>query len=178
MQLAMETGGAEPGRGHAAVHRGPGQGPHLDDRRAPRSRSAATSAPRRARVVFQNELIQLIQYTPTTDQGLQAAAGRSCRRASTSTTSSTCSRRTPSSRTRSPQGHTVFLVSWRNAGPEQGQLTWDDYLEQGVLQAIDVGAGDHAAPTRSTRSGFCIGGTLLASALAVRPRAASTRPPA
>ena len=28
------------------------------------------------------------------------------------------------------QGHTVFLVSWRNIGPEQGAMRWDDYLEQ------------------------------------------------
>ena len=49
------------------------------------------------------------------------------------------------------EGHTVFLVSWRNAGAEQGTLTWDDYLEQGVIKAIDValaiterGQGQHA----------------------------------
>ena len=47
----------------------------------------------------------------------------------------------------------MFLVSWRNAGAEQGKLTWDDYLEQGVLTAIDVGARRSPRPTRSTRSG-------------------------
>ena len=36
------------------------------------------------------------------------------------------------------QGHTVFLVSWRNATPEIGHLTWDDYLQSGVMEAIDV----------------------------------------
>ena len=32
----------------------------------------------------------------------------------------------------------MFLVSWRNMGAEQGTLTWDDYLEHGVLAAIDA----------------------------------------
>jgi polyhydroxyalkanoate synthase len=64
------------------------------------------------------------------------------------------------------QGHTVFMLSWRNVGPEQGHFDWDDYLEMGVLKAIDVAR----AITRSDRVnalGFCVGGTLLAAALAV-----------
>ena len=64
------------------------------------------------------------------------------------------------------QGHTVFLVSWRNAGAEQGDLTWDDYLERGVLTAIDVALQITGADQANTL-GFCVGGTLLASALAV-----------
>ena len=63
------------------------------------------------------------------------------------------------------QGHTVFMISWRNIPPELAHLTWDDYLEQGVLAAIDVAR----AITRSTAVnalGFCVGGTLLACALA------------
>ena len=39
-------------------------------------------------------------------------------------------------------GHTVFMVSWRNVGPEQGHLSWDDYLEKGVFTALRVGEGD------------------------------------
>ena len=65
------------------------------------------------------------------------------------------------------QGHTVFLVSWRNAGPEQAKLTWDDYLEQGVLRAIEVARSITKADKVNTL-GFCVGGTLLASALAVQ----------
>ena len=60
----------------------------------------------------------------------------------------------------------MFLVSWRNAGPRQGTLTWDDYLEQGVLTAIDV-AQEITSADKVNTLGFCIGGTLLASALAV-----------
>jgi polyhydroxyalkanoate synthase len=65
------------------------------------------------------------------------------------------------------QGHTVFLVSWRNAGPGQAKLTWDDYIEQGVLRAIDVARRITKADKVNTL-GFCVGGTLLASALAVQ----------
>jgi polyhydroxyalkanoate synthase len=64
------------------------------------------------------------------------------------------------------QGHTVFMVSWRNVDAEMGHLTWDDYLETGVMQAIDVALAISKADKVNTL-GFCIGGTLLASALAV-----------
>jgi poly[(R)-3-hydroxyalkanoate] polymerase subunit PhaC len=65
------------------------------------------------------------------------------------------------------EGHTVFLVSWRNASPGQATLTWDDYLSHGVLKAIDVALAITKADQANTL-GFCIGGTLLASALAVQ----------
>jgi polyhydroxyalkanoate synthase len=65
------------------------------------------------------------------------------------------------------QGHTVFMVSWRNVGPEQGHFGWDDYLELGVLQAFDI-ARAIAQSDRVNALGFCVGGTLLAAALAVQ----------
>ena len=65
------------------------------------------------------------------------------------------------------QGHTVFMVSWRNIPPELGGLHWDDYLEQGVMKAIDV-ARDISASSTVNVLGFCVGGTLVASALAVQ----------
>ena len=65
------------------------------------------------------------------------------------------------------EGHQVFLVSWRNMGAEQSTLTWDDYLEHGVLAAIDAALAITKADKANTL-GFCIGGTLLASALAAR----------
>ena len=69
------------------------------------------------------------------------------------------------------QGHTVFVVSWRNVRQEQGtqvtSLDWDDYLEMGVLKAIHV-AKTIARSDRVNALGFCVGGTLLAAALAVQ----------
>ena len=70
------------------------------------------------------------------------------------------------------QGHTVFMVSWKNPGSQDRELGMDDYLDLGVMQAVDAvrarcpGAGIHAA-------GYCLGGTLLAmgaAALAQQPR--------
>jgi polyhydroxyalkanoate synthase len=64
------------------------------------------------------------------------------------------------------QGHTVFMISWRNVPAELGQLTWDDYLAQGVFPAFD--AAQAIAGSRALNAlGFCVGGTLLACALAV-----------
>ncbi len=64
------------------------------------------------------------------------------------------------------QGHTVFMVSWRNMPPEMGGVTWDDYLEHGVLRAIEV-VRDIGGVQQINALGFCVGGTLLACALAV-----------
>jgi polyhydroxyalkanoate synthase len=64
------------------------------------------------------------------------------------------------------QGHTVFMVSWRNPGPAQGHYGWDDYLEMGVLAALRT-ARDVANCDRVNALGFCVGGTLLGAALAV-----------
>lgn len=64
------------------------------------------------------------------------------------------------------QGQTVFLISWRNPGPELGYLRWDDYLEQGVLEAMRV-TREICRVKEINALGFCVGGTLLASAVAV-----------
>jgi polyhydroxyalkanoate synthase len=63
-------------------------------------------------------------------------------------------------------GHTVFMVSWRNMPVEMGKATWDDYLEHGVMRALAV-ARDICGAEQVNALGFCVGGTLLASALAV-----------
>jgi polyhydroxyalkanoate synthase len=64
------------------------------------------------------------------------------------------------------QGHTVFMVSWRNMPAAMGCTTWDDYLRQGVLEAMRV-ATEICGADKINVLGFCVGGTLLASALAV-----------
>jgi polyhydroxyalkanoate synthase subunit PhaC len=65
------------------------------------------------------------------------------------------------------EGHTVFMVSWRNMPDSMGRATWDDYLEQGVMKALDV-AREIRGADKVNALGFCVGGTLLGSALAVR----------
>ncbi|WP_077002292.1 class I poly(R)-hydroxyalkanoic acid synthase [Variovorax sp. KK3] len=125
-------------------------------------RNVATSP---GSVVFENELMQLIQYAPSTAKvferpllivppcinkfyilDLQPANSLVAHAVS--------------------QGHTVFLVSWRNVSQAQGHLGWDDYVEEGVIAAIDV-AREIADAERIDALGFCVGGTLLACALAV-----------
>ena len=63
------------------------------------------------------------------------------------------------------QGHTVFMVSWRNVGPAQGHYDWDDYVES-ILKAFEV-SREITQCDRVNALGFCVGGTLLGAALAV-----------
>lgn len=64
------------------------------------------------------------------------------------------------------QGHRTFVLSWRN--PDEGckAWTWDDYVEQAVIRAIQVVQEISGSKTLNTL-GFCVGGTLLATALGV-----------
>jgi polyhydroxyalkanoate synthase len=64
------------------------------------------------------------------------------------------------------QGNTVFLVSWRNPDASLANTSWDDYTEQGVIQAIRV-VQDITKEPKLNALGFCVGGTLLSTALAV-----------
>jgi polyhydroxyalkanoate synthase len=64
------------------------------------------------------------------------------------------------------QGHRLFIVSWRNGDESMSKITWDDYIEDGVVRAMRVAQEISGAKTINTL-GFCIGGTLLATALAV-----------
>ena len=67
------------------------------------------------------------------------------------------------------QGFTVFIVSWRNVKEAQGHLTWDDYIANGVVKAIDI-VRLISNVEKINALGFCVGGTLLASAIAVLRR--------
>ena len=164
LQTALESGGASLAQGMRLFVEDFAKGriSMTDDTAFEVGRNVATTP---GSVVFENELMQLIQYAPSTarvhkrpllivppcinkfyildlqpDNSFVAHAVA--------------------------QGHTVFLVSWRNIGPEQERLSWDDYLEQGVMQAIDVALAISGADRVNTL-GFCVGGTLLASTLAV-----------
>jgi len=64
------------------------------------------------------------------------------------------------------QGHRTFVVSWRNPDASLAATTWDDYIENGAIRAIrSVQAISGQAQINML--GFCVGGTILASALAV-----------
>jgi polyhydroxyalkanoate synthase len=117
-------------------------------------------------VVYRNELIELIQYAPSTAQVHRRPL----------VVVPPCINkyyvldlRPENSFVRHAVagGHTVFVVSWRNIPPELGALGWDDYLEHGALAAMRV-AREIAGGERINTLGFCVGGTLLACALAVQ----------
>ena len=116
-------------------------------------------------VVYENELMQLIQYAPLTDK----VAKRPFVMVPPCINKYYILDLQPENsfvRYAVEQGHTVFLVSWRNAKAEQGHLTWDDYIEQGVLTAFGV-AKDICGVDQVNALGFCVGGTIISSALAV-----------
>jgi polyhydroxyalkanoate synthase len=121
-------------------------------------------------VVYENDLIQLIQYRAATPQ----VGARPLLMVPPCINKFYILDLRPENsfvRYAVEQGHTVFMVSWRNVRPEQGpqvtRLDWDDYVGMGVLKAFHVAK----AITQSDRVnalGFCVGGTLLAAALAVQ----------
>ena len=116
-------------------------------------------------VVFENALFQLIQYAPLTAKVAQQPL----------VIVPPCINKfyildlQPDNsfvRFACEQGQTVFLVSWCNPGPELGNTTWDDYLEQGAMKAIAVAHAISGAD-KVNALGWCVGGTILSSALAV-----------
>src|SRR5512140_3732578 len=64
------------------------------------------------------------------------------------------------------QGHRTFVVSWRNPDESLKDKTWDDYIADGVLKPIEVVQEISGAP-QINALGFCVGGTMLGTALAV-----------
>ena len=116
-------------------------------------------------VVFENELMQLIQYKPLTT----TVFSRPLVMVPPCINKYYVLDLQPENsfvRYAVEQGHTVFMVSWRNITEELGHLTWDDYLSQGVLKAFEVVRAVSAAE-RINALGFCVGGTMLGVALAL-----------
>jgi polyhydroxyalkanoate synthase len=63
------------------------------------------------------------------------------------------------------QGFDVYITSWKNPGPEMAETRFDDYLAEGVLEAVRVACALSGSP-KVHAAGYCIGGTLLAAAMA------------
>ncbi|MCF8161454.1 MAG: class I poly(R)-hydroxyalkanoic acid synthase [Polaromonas sp.] len=116
-------------------------------------------------VVFENELFQLIEYKPLTEKVyekpfllfppsinkfyiLDLQPENSLIRYAVA------------------QGHRTFVVSWRNPDASLAKASWDDYIEKAVIKAIAVTQDITGAKTINTL-GFCVGGTMMGSALAV-----------
>ena len=125
-------------------------------------RNVATSE---GKVVFENEIFQLIQYKPLTATVFEKPI----------LMVPPCINKfyimdlQPENslvRNAVSEGHTVFLTSWRNPMQEQARLRWDDYIEDGVIRAINVVRAISKQKTIDML-GFCVGGTMLTAALAV-----------
>ena len=116
------------------------------------------------KVVFQNEILQLLQFAPTTDQVheipllifppwinkfyiLDLRPENSMIRWLTD------------------QGFTVFVASWVNPDPTMAGKTFEDYMHQGIYAATDAVMAQ-AGVDRVNTVGYCIGGTLLSASLA------------
>ena len=64
------------------------------------------------------------------------------------------------------QGHRVFVVSWRNPDESLANATWDDYIENAAIKAIHT-VQEIGGSKQINALGFCVGGTILSTALAV-----------
>lgn len=64
------------------------------------------------------------------------------------------------------QGHRTFVVSWRNPDESLSNATWDDYIEDAAIKAITT-VQDITGASIINALGFCVGGTILSTALAV-----------
>ncbi|WP_342634997.1 class I poly(R)-hydroxyalkanoic acid synthase [Rhodoplanes roseus] len=116
------------------------------------------------KVVYQNELMQLIQYTPTTETVLKTPllmvppwinkyyildlnAEKSFIKFCVD------------------NGVTVFIISWVNPDEHLGAKTFADYMRQGPLEALDVVLKITGEPSAHTL-GYCVGGTMLSVTMA------------
>ncbi|MEM1278260.1 MAG: alpha/beta fold hydrolase, partial [Pseudomonadota bacterium] len=63
------------------------------------------------------------------------------------------------------QGHTVFITSWVNPGPEQAKETWESYMTDGVITAV-YKAIEETGADKANIVGYCIGGTITGCSLA------------
>jgi len=140
-------------RGHIA---------QTDERAFEIGRNVATTA---GHVVFENEFFQLLEYKPLTPQVHE----RALLMVPPSINKFYILDLQPDNsliRYAVEQGHRTFVISWRNPDESCAHWSWDDVIEGAVIKAIQVVQEISGNSTINTL-GFCVGGTFLATALAV-----------
>jgi polyhydroxyalkanoate synthase subunit PhaC len=164
LRLALETGGDSLATGIKNLIEDMGKGRiSMSDDKAFEVGGNIALTP--GAVIFENELIQLIQYKPLT----ALVGGRPLVMVPPAINKFYVFDLQPGNsfvRYAVEQGSTVFMVSWRNITADQGHLTWDDYLELGIMSAIDVALAVTGA-NKANALGFCVGGTMLGCTAAV-----------
>jgi len=164
LRAALDTKGESLARGMANLLADASKGriSQTDESAFALGRNIATTP---GEVVYENDLIQLIQYRPRTEE----VAKRPLVMIPPCINKYYILDLQPENSLVGfavENGHTVFMVSWRNVGPEQGHYGWDDYLELGVFTPLRV-AREITKSDRVNALGFCVGGTLLGAGLAV-----------
>jgi polyhydroxyalkanoate synthase len=163
-QKIIETKGESLAKGvaHMLEDMQKGRISHTDESAFEVGKNVATTE---GAVVFENTLFQLIQYKPLTKTVFQRPlllvppCINKYYILDLQPTNSLV-------RYAVEQGHTVFLVSWCNPDASLGHLTWDDYILDGAVKAINV-VQEISKQEQINALGFCVGGTILATALAL-----------
>ncbi|CDT70769.1 class I poly(R)-hydroxyalkanoic acid synthase [Vibrio coralliirubri] len=115
-------------------------------------------------VVFQNELFELIQYHPKTPQ-VNATPLLIVPPFINKYYILDLREKNSMVRWLLEQGHSVFMMSWRNPGEAQKDTEFGDYVTEGVVKAV-AAIEDITGKEQINAAGYCIGGTVLASTVA------------
>ncbi len=124
-------------------------------------RDMATTA---GSVIWQNELFQLIQYAPTTED-VREVPLLICAPWINKYYILDLNEKKSFVRWLVEQGWTVFVISWVNPDNRQKDETWESYMKKGVLTALDKVLEETGAK-KAHLAGYCIGGTMLGTTLA------------
>ena len=173
-QTTLASGGASLANGaqHLADDlRRVAMGAHAPDLRSYKAGENVAVTP--GKVVYRNDLVELLQYAPAT-ASVHATPLLFVPAWIMKYYILDLSPHNSLVRYLVQQGHTVFMISWKNPLEEDRELSLEDYRQLGVMDALDAVARITGAP-QVHATGYCLGGTLLAIAAASMARDGDTR---